>query len=135
MQMSVSVSGLSFNRRRIGSLQSGNDSSGAELVVLDDGVAAFAVFDGLLRLGKPTGGGDVGDGPYEIPSRFHTRSDGLLMDVLMTPSPSSFPQMSKQLSRREKGGKGGVIDEPLKMMTFLSLLCFTRQTLTKARLC
>ena len=109
MQMSLSVSGLSFNRRRIGSLQSGNDSYGAELVVLDDGVAVFAVFDGLLRLGEPTGGEDAGDGSYEILSRSDTRSDGLLMSLLTTSSPSIFPQMSRRrsrrLSRREKGEK------------------------------
>jgi hypothetical protein len=71
MRMLVSVPLL--NRRRIGSLQSRNESSDAELVV--DGVA---VFDGPLELGETTGGGDVGDDGSS--SRFH-RSDGSLMDV------------------------------------------------------
>jgi hypothetical protein len=71
MRMLVSLPLL--NCRRIGSLQSRNESSDAELIV--DGVA---VFDGLFGLGETTGGGDVGDD--EGSSRLH-RSDGSLMDV------------------------------------------------------
>ena len=72
MQKFVSrVISLSLNRRRIGSLQSWNESSDAVLV---------AVFGGLLGLGEITDGGDVGDDGSGSSSRFH-RSDGSQMDA------------------------------------------------------
>ena len=77
IQMLVRVFTLSLNRRRIGSLQSRNESSDdAELLVDGD-----AVFDSrLLGLGQSTGSGDVGDGGSS--SRYyHRRSVGLLMDA------------------------------------------------------
>jgi hypothetical protein len=94
MQMLVSrVITVSFNRRRIGSLQSRNKSSDAELVV--DG---SAVINELLGLGETTGSGDVGD---DGSSRYHRSYDGPLMDAWTIFSPSSFPQTSRRLSRRK----------------------------------